>query len=96
MADLRAFHKIVEGLLADLRARGPPADDDTSIAAHLMRIRDPATGKPLPDEQLLPEARRHTASYTDAVMMCVSHSSHRGFCLLVQGDVKLFLSSLKC
>lgn len=74
MRDLRAFHKIVEGLLADLRARGPPSDDDTTIAAHLMRIRDPATGKPLPDEQLLPEARCHTISNTDAVTMCVSHA----------------------
>ena len=33
----------------------PCADDDTSIAAHLLRLRDPATGQPLSDERLLPE-----------------------------------------
>lgn len=26
-----------------------------SIAAHLLRLRDPATGQPLSDERLLPE-----------------------------------------
>ena len=32
---------------------GPPADDDESLGAHLLRIRD-ARGRPLPDERLLP------------------------------------------
>ncbi|KAK9819257.1 hypothetical protein WJX81_005098 [Elliptochloris bilobata] len=53
--DLNAFHSMIRVLLAELRARGPPADDDTTIAAHLLRMRDPATGLPLSDEQLLPE-----------------------------------------
>ena len=35
------------------RFPGGPADDDGSIGAHLLRIRD-ADGKPLPDERLLP------------------------------------------
>ena len=30
-------------------------EDDTSIAAHLLRLLDPATGLPLSDERLLPE-----------------------------------------
>ena len=38
-----------------MRARGPPAEDDDSLAAHLLRIRDPNTGQPLSDEWLLPQ-----------------------------------------
>lgn len=38
-----------------MRARGPPADADDSIAAHLMRITDPNTGQLLSDESLLPQ-----------------------------------------
>ncbi len=55
---LRGFQVIVEGLLAELRAGGPPAPGDVTIGAHLLRMRDPATGRPLTDAQLLPEARR--------------------------------------
>ena len=55
--DLRAFQDMMRGLLAELRARGPPADGDTTIAAHLLRMRDPASGQPLSDDQLLPEVR---------------------------------------
>ena len=55
--DLGAFQDMMRALLAELRARGPPADDDTTIAAHLLRMRDPATGQPLSDDQLLPEVR---------------------------------------
>ncbi len=33
-----------------VKARGEPKDEDVTIAAHLLRLRDPATGKPLPDE----------------------------------------------
>ncbi len=42
---LGAMHKQMRGLLEEIKARGPPADDDTSVAAHLLRIRDPATGQ---------------------------------------------------
>lgn len=46
----------MRGLLAALRARGPPAPDNHSIIAHLMRLRDPKTGLPaLTDEQLAGE-----------------------------------------
>ena len=38
-----------------MRARGPPGDDDDSIAANLMRIRDPNTGELLSDDVLLPQ-----------------------------------------
>ena len=38
-----------------LKARGPPADDDDSLAAHLLRIRDPGTGQLLSDDWLLPQ-----------------------------------------
>jgi fatty acid synthase len=38
-----------------VRARGEPAADDMSIAAHLLRLRDPATGVLLPDDLLAGE-----------------------------------------
>ncbi|GAB4815787.1 hypothetical protein N2152v2_002833 [Parachlorella kessleri] len=54
-AHYRAFHTHMEQLLKTLKDRGPPADADMSLAAHLLRLRDPFTGGPLPDERLLPE-----------------------------------------
>lgn len=33
-----------------IKARGPPADDDKTVAAQLMRLRDPKTGQPLSDD----------------------------------------------
>ena len=38
-----------------VKARGPPADDDSSMAAQLMRLRHPRTGQPLADKYLLPQ-----------------------------------------
>lgn len=38
-----------------MKSRGPPSDDDDSIAAHLMRIQDPYTGRLLTDDLLLPQ-----------------------------------------
>lgn len=38
-----------------IKDRGPPADDDDSMAAHLVRIQDPATGQLLSDDLLLPQ-----------------------------------------
>ena len=32
-------------MTAEIRAAGPPADNDTSIAAQLQRVIDPDTGK---------------------------------------------------
>ena len=40
---------------AQVRARGEPSPDDKSIAAHLLRIRDPETGAPLADDLLAGE-----------------------------------------
>ena len=40
---------------AQVKARGEPAPDDVSIAAHLLRLRDPTTGRPLPDDLLAGE-----------------------------------------
>ncbi len=47
---------MMAALLAEVRARGKPAPGDVTIAAHLLRIRDPATGAPLPDDRLAAEA----------------------------------------
>ena len=39
-----------------MKYAGPAlADDDVSLAAHLLRLRDPITGGPLSDDRLLPE-----------------------------------------
>ena len=32
-------------MLADIKRRGEPPETDTTIAAHLLRIRDPASGQ---------------------------------------------------
>jgi len=45
----------MRALVAEVKARGPPAADDQSIAAHLLRLTDPATGAPLDDAQLAGE-----------------------------------------
>lgn len=42
-------------VVVQVKARGPPADDDSSIAAQLMHVLDPRTGKPLADKYLLPQ-----------------------------------------
>lgn len=42
--DLRDMQGRMRRLLAGIQARGPPADTDTSIAAHLLRLKDPSTG----------------------------------------------------
>ena len=42
-------------ICAQVKARGPLDAEDVSIAAHLLRLRDPATGQPLPDDLLAGE-----------------------------------------
>ena len=49
------WYALLERVLEDVRARGPPDAADVSLMAHLLRIVDPATGAPLTDAQLLPE-----------------------------------------
>ena len=49
------FQQSMRDLVAEVKARGPPAPEDPSIAAHLLRLEDPDTGKPLPDELLIGE-----------------------------------------
>ncbi|KAK9819693.1 hypothetical protein WJX72_001295 [[Myrmecia] bisecta] len=46
------YHDIEKWLLNEIRTT-PPAP--STIAGHLLRIKDPATGKPLADERILPE-----------------------------------------
>ena len=41
--------------MRQVKARGEPKEDDVSIAAHLLRLRDPVTEQPLPDELLAGE-----------------------------------------
>lgn len=50
-----AYKAHMRALVDEVKARGPPKDDDLSIAAHLLRLRDPATGAPLDDALLAGE-----------------------------------------
>ena len=38
-----------------VKARGPPSEEDSSIGAQLMRLQDPRSGQPLADEFVLPQ-----------------------------------------
>ena len=38
-----------------MKARGEPAEEDVSIAAHLLRLREPLSNEPLPDDLLAGE-----------------------------------------
>ena len=51
----RQFRERMARLLRTIKERGPPSPDDVSIAAHLLRLKDPLSGGPLSDERLLPE-----------------------------------------
>ena len=50
------FQAIMRGLLAGMRSRlgDSPPESDVSLGAHMLRLRDPNTGRPLPDKRLLP------------------------------------------
>lgn len=54
-AAMERYRSYMRSLLVTIKARGPPPLDDTTIAAHLLRLKDPATGKLLNDEQLASE-----------------------------------------
>lgn len=45
----------MRALLDEVKARGPPSPSDVSIAAHLMRLKDPRTGQALEDDLLVGE-----------------------------------------
>lgn len=53
--DFIDFRKIMSDLLQEIKGRGPLKDSDVSVAAHLLRITDPATGKQLPDDRIAAE-----------------------------------------
>ena len=82
---MRQYQVVIEELLRAVRARGPPVKSDTTIAAHLLRIVDPATGSGLPDELLLPEvailylAGVETSAHTVAFVLCVPIGCVLGF-----------------
>ncbi len=42
-------------VLVQVKAKGPPSEEDSSIAAQLMRLQDPKTGQMLADKYLLPQ-----------------------------------------
>ena len=68
-----------------VRARGEPHPEDVSIAAHLLRLRDPATGRPLPDDLLAGEfgvffgagVRMFTGPLSPAAPPCMPHEQGR-------------------
>lgn len=50
------YKRHMRELVAEVKARGPPSADDESIAAHLLRLRDPSNGGlPLDDAALANE-----------------------------------------
>ena len=53
--DFIDFRQIMADLLKEIKARGPLQDSDVSVAAHLLRILDPKTGQPLPDDRIAAE-----------------------------------------
>ena len=51
----QGFQQRMRELVAEVKAPGPPSPDDMSVAAHLLRLRDPDTGEPLSDDLLAGE-----------------------------------------
>lgn len=51
-ASTRRYHEMISRLMADLRRERPA---EATIAAHLLDVVDPRTGKTLPDEFLQPQ-----------------------------------------
>ncbi|KAK9826204.1 hypothetical protein WJX81_007511 [Elliptochloris bilobata] len=49
------LYQMYEGMLDQMEARGPVAENDNSMWGCLKRIQDPKTGKPLTRKQLTPE-----------------------------------------
>lgn len=77
--DFRDFRQIMSDLLAEIKARGPPKDSDVSVAAHLLRIKHPATGRPIPDDRIAAEigvlftGGFETTGHTIAWAMCFTY-----------------------
>lgn len=61
----RLFQARMRLMLRTIKERGPPSPDDVSIAAHLLRLKDPLSGGPLSDERLLPEIATLFVAGTD-------------------------------
>lgn len=53
-AAYRQFQALMRDLLEEIQARGPPSPDNPTLAAYLLRIRDPK-GKPLSQDKLAAE-----------------------------------------
>ena len=68
--DFRTFRKIMSDLLVDIKRRGEPPETDTTIAAHLLRIRDPSTGgSVVPSTQAWTQCQSKVARY----VLCASY-----------------------
>ncbi|KDD73489.1 cytochrome P450, partial [Helicosporidium sp. ATCC 50920] len=72
---MRFFHEQVRQVLRHMRARGPPTEADFSIGAHLQRVIDPRTGKPLTDEYMLPEITAFLVAGSDTTSHTMSFAS---------------------
>eukprot|EP00884_Botryococcus_braunii_P017299 jgi/Botrbrau1/4252/Bobra.0044s0047.1 len=53
--DLKMMGTMGKLLMKEVQLRGTPSPTDRSIAAHLMRLEDPATRRPLPDARMAAE-----------------------------------------
>ena len=47
------YRQIMRDLVREVKARGEPPPEDVSIAAHLLRLRDPKTGEPVSEVLLV-------------------------------------------
>ena len=54
-AQLAHFRILMRGILDSLKAEGAGSEDDVTIGGHLLRLRDPSTGRHLPDDRLAAE-----------------------------------------
>ena len=68
--DFRTFRRIMADLLADIKKRGEPPETDTTIAAHLLRIRDPHTGTLPSTHQYLCDHTFHLVSVLMSEEQC--------------------------
>ena len=71
--DLRVLHEEQKRMVARLRTCNPPA---SSLGAHLLALKDPATGGPLTDAQL--EAELVTFFFAGLVSAHPSWMQHPG------------------
>ncbi len=73
--------------MRQVKARAEPGPEDVSIAAHLLRLRDPATGGPLPDALLAGEFGVFFAAGIESAGNAISWTLCVTYYLFAQGSM---------